>query len=409
VTPQGLSRLPSNGRTRLLLVLACSFAIVQLRALWAGGPPIGISFLSLFASFAYASIGFHYLLAPVAASRHLIIGLMLLMLAVALAFLVAQPANPIWVAKSILIGLGALGILGYTRDILATHSPVRLDRLASLRDALIVPLAVVQVPFFLWTNAQLNPVYDALVFGFEDRLRVPFSYVAMQSYSLAEPFSVIATGCYLGLPIGLSVLGLKQLSSSATSRVLWAVVLAGVCGFALYAICPVVGPVQAFSAPFPVRIPHPSPAEIAPLRVIGHVPRNGMPSLHTVWALLMVFNTRGLAFRWRAAFLTFAVLNVWAAIGHYQHWFMDLVVAVPLAVAIHLAISSARSGSSHAPRISSAAWAALTLLWLLGLRRGFFLEWPTWLAWLAVVLTVALPLWSVARTSVPNQVPPERF
>jgi PAP2 superfamily len=364
-------------RRALFVVLACSFVIVLIHAQWFGGPPVDISFLSAFASFGYASIGCQYVLS--AGSRRSSVTLLSMGIACGAALAAVLQAGPMWMAKGGLIAAGAVGILAYTRDALRAVSPTtRTERLAALRDALIVPLAVVQVPFFLWANARLNPVFDARVYGFEHRLGVPLAHLAMQSYSLAEPFSALASGCYLALPIGLSVIALKQPSSGSMTRLLWAVTLAGACGFMLYAVCPVVGPVQAFSPPYPMRFPALASTGLQPVRILARVPRNGMPSLHTVWALLIVFNTRSQSRRWRATFITFAVLTVWAALGRYQHWFMDLVVAVPLAVCIQVTVVANRTTGSVWRWMASAACAATVVGWLIGCCWAVPCGWRGW-------------------------------
>jgi len=115
-----------------------------------------------------------------------------------------------------------------------------------------------------------------------------------------------------------------------------------------------------------------------------------MPSLHTVWALLILWNAARLGWRWRLPLTLFAALNVWAAIGHYQHWFIDLVVAVPLATALQAAIVDARPGAARR-RAVAAAGAVIGLSWIVALRTGLLLGTPSWLAWLLVVLTVVVP------------------
>jgi ABC-type multidrug transport system permease subunit len=64
-----------------------------------------------------------------------------------------------------------------------------------------------------------------------------------------------------------------------------------------------------------------------------------MPSLHAVWAYLVVFATQGLRRFIRMAAAMFAALTLVAAIEIGGHWFVDLVVALPFAVAVQALVT----------------------------------------------------------------------
>ena len=365
-----------------------------------GGPSIQMSFGSGFACFAYAAIPCHALLAP--RRTHTRRALLVLLLAVVLAGAVVaawEPALRADVAKATLAALGAVGLAQLLYDVIAEPDRAsQLDRLRTLRDALIVPIAVLHVPFFLWTNALVNPVYDARVYAFDAQLAVPLAYWATGAYVALDPLSMVATASYLAMPLGLTIAILKQPQREAGTRLLLASIVAGVAGFLLYRICPVVGPFQAFAIAFPAPLPDVAAVGTLPMHLPSHVPRNGMPSLHTAWALLLLFNVRGMVRPWRAAIAAFAALNICAAIGHYQHWFIDLIVAVPFAAAIQLALVRADPAPALAGRLTRAAVQALLVLgWVVGLREGWLLGVPTWLSWVCVGVTLVLAFASVRR------------
>src|SRR5262249_371665 len=125
-------------------------------------------------------------------------------------------------------------------------------------------------------------------------------------------------------------------------------------------------------------------------------PRNGMPSLHTVWALLVWFNAGTLPASTRRLFRLFAVMNIWAAMGlDDTHWFMDVVVGVPIAVAIQSALlGGVVDGGPRRGRW--AEWvggAALGATWLAAFRVGEpLLSAPALVAWPAVIATICWPL-----------------
>ena len=112
-----------------------------------------------------------------------------------------------------------------------------------------------------------------------------------------------------------------------------------------------------------------------------------MPSLHTAWALLIWFNAQPLPVRLRRGLRLFVIMTLWATMGLEEHWFMDLVVGVPLAVAIQSRAGARRRQRDAAG--STRSCAALTAAWLIGFRTGdTLLRLPMPVAWLAVVATV---------------------
>lgn len=168
---------------------------------------------------------------------------------------------------------------------------------------------------------------------------------------------------------------------------LLAAVGTGIAGFALYAVSPVVGIFPAYGA-----VPPPANSvDAVPMTILSQVPRNGMPSLHTAWAIVIALSALRLSGLWRPALTVFALLNIWAATGAVGHWIMDIVVGVPLAAGVYVAVTPS---PSRATRWTGAIGClALTALWTAGFRIGVPLAGaPGWVAWGAVALTVAVPL-----------------
>ena len=57
---------------------------------------------------------------------------------------------------------------------------------------------------------------------------------------------------------------------------------------------------------------------------VDGAPRNGMPSLHTIWALLIWFSASGVAVPVRRALRAFVLLTMWAVLSpEGSHWLMD--------------------------------------------------------------------------------------
>jgi hypothetical protein len=385
-------------RRWLLPALVVSSAIVHVAAVRGGGPsPLGAFVSNPFASVALAGIFVHYLVATTERiSRERVIQATPVVLVAPLVALAAGggAVAPARLFLFALAGLGVVGAAGYVYDVVrAEGALVRSRRLDDFAAALMLPLAAAQAPWGLWTTYDLNPVYDAHVYAFEERLGLRFSLVGVQSYRF-WPLSGVATACYAALPIGLSLLALKQPTSRRRSRVLVSAVVTGVVGFTLYRVCPVVGPLQAYPDVYPARLPELAPRDIAPLVVALAAPRNGMPSLHAAWALIVAFNMHGLPRAWIVSGWIFVAMTLWAAMGLTDtHWLTDLVVAVPFSVALQSAIVGSWSGPRVRYRLTVFLLCAIwTGLWLAALRTGDIARLPGWVAWLAFVSTVLVPL-----------------
>ena len=382
-------------RQPLCVALPLCVAIVEFLATAAGAPPPSIAVLRHpFACIAAATIYARFLIHEVDTRTRCWI-VYLTPTTLLLAWLEHRQGIPApLLGLNLLFALGVFGVLGFA--LAAWRSSTRDERnrhLRALAQALVLPLAGSMVPFGLWSTYSVNPVYDARIYAFEEILGVRFSLLGVASYRVLFPLSAIATVCYSFLPFGLALVAAKQRSFAREGDVLLATIAAGTIGFFLYFVCPVVGPLQAFAPPYPHALP-PAPPGVPLLTAMTGVPRNGMPSLHTAWALIIWWNARPLPAVWRQVARLFAALTIWAAMGlDDTHWFTDIVVGVPLAVAIQSACVTARVDASRTTWTRMLACAASTAAWLAAFRLGRpLLDAPPLLAWLAVAVSVAWPL-----------------
>lgn len=181
---------------------------------------------------------------------------------------------------------------------------------------------------------------------------VPYFFVLFhRSYSVA----IIASVAYVSLLGAYEVLFALQLRFVDRSVVpaLRVFLIAAVLGFGCYFIFPVVGPAHFFGDSYPSRLPGFAdfvPA-LAPAMVTA---RNGMPSLHFAWALLLVVNVpRELRYA-KAAFALFCFLTLLATLGLGEHFFADLVAALPFAATVQ-AIGLSVNGGGNRKFAGSAA------------------------------------------------------
>jgi len=385
------ARTRGSARGVLFAAVLVSFVFVVARSALLGGPPVVMSYLSMFSCFGYAGmIGPLFYQGSPRARAVLLAATGAVAMIAAAGLAAAELAAPVNLAKALLVSAGAVGVGVYLRAVM--HAPAGDERRAALsaaRDAAILPVAIVQVTFFLWPQIAINPVYDAHILAFERLIGFDMERSVVASYRWIHPVSALATGAYLALPVGLSMVALTQPSSEGKTRVLLALLATGAVGFLLYYICPAVGPTQAFSTLYPDPLPRLSPHEIAPIWTPGRVPRNGMPSLHGVWIVLILLNMRHLGRAWRTALLTFGVLNVWSAVGRYEHWLLDLVISVPMAAALQLMFEGGGRRSPVLRWVFASTCGALTVGWLVGLRTGALVHLPAWAAWAGIILTLA--------------------
>jgi hypothetical protein len=90
----------------------------------------------------------------------------------------------------------------------------------------------------------------------------------------------------------------------------------------------------------------------------------------------------------------FMMLTALAAVGFGEHYFLDLIVAFPYALAIQ-AIATKSAGRFRPLALGS----AMTACWFLALRFApkELCAAPVWLMWALGIVTVAVPLMANAR------------
>jgi hypothetical protein len=384
-------------RRPLLPLVALSAAIVECVAALTGGPRPSVAIVCHpFAAITVASVFCRYIVYDAGShSRKTVVYLTPLAVAAAVVAQRLDVRSPLPMLL-MLCGLGVLGVFGFLLAAWrAADAAERSSYLVQLTDSLVLPIAGSMLAFGLWSTYHVNPVYDLRMQAFDAVLGADFSLIAARTYPLLFPLSGVATACYVTLPIAITMIAAAQTDSRRQSDVLTASIAAGACGFALYFVCPSVGTHNAFVAP-PPSLPASVPTAVLLFTAIADVSRNAMPSLHAVWALLLWFNAEPLAVRWRRALRVFAVMNIWAAMGPGEHWMMDLVVAVPIAVAIQLTFVDRPFALRRLVDVASCV--ALAAMWLIGFRLGApLLSVPAGVAWMMAAATVCWPLSCLAR------------
>lgn len=124
---------------------------------------------------------------------------------------------------------------------------------------------------------------------------------------------------YASLPLALALAWALERSRT----LLRSAVIGAVAALPLYFLVPAVGPQYAFSG---------FPSPMATPAVPGFHPRNCFPSMHLSWALLIALNARGRI--WRMVAIVYAGLTAVVTVASGEHYFIDLIVAIPFTFAV---------------------------------------------------------------------------
>ena len=229
----------------------------------------------------------------------------------------------------------------------------------------VIPLVwPIAAKFVLGASAMMLPItFDRYLYAADGGFGFQPAFAGAQLL-LANPWLWHTSEfCYANLPVAIMLLYLLLRSNCGEEQANAFVRLAGalaIAGFALYFVCPAVGPAGAFPADFPNQPPVVSVIPSAmPL-----IERNCMPSLHTAWTLAMLLCAAPLAKWLRYSLLVFAGLTLLYTISGGGHYFVDMVVAIPFTVAVQYACQS----RWRSPEFCANAMAVF--LWLVLVRFG---------------------------------------
>ncbi|HEY6476909.1 MAG TPA: phosphatase PAP2 family protein [Polyangia bacterium] len=218
----------------------------------------------------------------------------------------------------------------------------------------------------------LHPrVFDPVVMALDGAFGQP-SFLVGRVAEKHPALLTLMSLTYLLLPVMMAAIIAveRRRAPGATRDVLRPILLAAAIGYLLYQIYPVVGPEPLLGARFPGGpIVPPGPDRDVLVAALTE-PRNCMPSLHVGWALLLYWRGRKLGGVARLATGLWLPLTALATLANGQHYFIDLVVAVPFAALVDLlaerpapvAAKRARAWLIVTASVSLLAWYATLLL-----------------------------------------------
>lgn len=250
-----------------------------------------------------------------------------------------------------------------------------------------------------WTARYLPWTFDNYFYAFDGLLPFPIAQTIEKTVSSRRwAWSILEVVYYSLFVVAFAFIRMQYQNGTSSGHLLSRWLLVGLLGFGLYFIVPGVGPKVAFYLKANASLPVPANVPLALMHHGGSEPRNAMPSLHTAWAFLLVI----VALRMSMAALigagVFAFATLLATLGLGEHYFVDLVVALPFVVAVHALVSlfDGHAGKRRSATVALAAGLLFTA-WLptIELGTGYLREIP-WVASSFVLGTIIVSVWLVA-------------
>ena len=297
---------------------------------------------------------------------------------IALTLLVGAVAGETTTVQGV-IGFGLASALLLGGEAIGSRSD-RTEALLYLLPALVALIFTLEVAMFLEFISRFHPLTNDGIALLADRSFGSDISFDVGRLFLAHPvLAAICTAIYLAPPPALIFVYALQVKRRPHPPidVITLLLLSGGIGYALYFLFPVSGPKFAFAG-----FPHSAPAIAAAPLAVPPAPRNAVPSLHMASALMAWTWARryGRAASWTA--FIFVLGTFLATMGLGEHYFFDLVVAMPFTIAVQALL---------VPRIPLRRRAALfsgsASLYAIWLAHAFYPR--TAFAWVLLAVTLA--------------------
>jgi len=317
--------------------------------------------------------------------------------------------------KAAMLGLGSFLVLG----IAATKSSgIERKRLfVLLGPALGLVCFIFAVQHALNLTGRIYPkTFDLYLYAFDGSFGFQPSFALGRLFHACAPVRILGYLTYQTLPLAMALVYLGYIDPRAT-RPNWNLLRlffgTGVLGWLFYNFVPAVGPLYAFPGAFPYVAPSQLQHGLERISVNPDFPRNAIPSLHMTWVLLLWWSCRPFP-RWaRITALLYLLVTFIATMGIGEHYFVDLVAAVPFALTVE---ALCQSSIPLRPRLLPLfAGLALTFMWLALVRFGTpLLLKSSVIPWMLAALSTAAVLFLEPRLTAlfphaPASTPPHQF
>lgn len=294
------------------------------------------------------------------------------------------------------LGVWAAGLLLQLRETVRSRGEERRQALDMLLAQFALPAGIALIFFGnSIVRVSVPMTFDPALYVIDGLLPVPVARLVADFAAAHDWAHAILSIVYHSLfATFATIIVLDRRVGDHPGKFISLVMLVGLLGFLLYFIAPGVGPQVAFYDRYGGMLPDPAKVELVRFAAPIAAPRNAMPSLHTTYTLVMLIAAVRFGAGWLAVAGLFTLLTVLSTMGLREHYVIDLVVAVPLALAITWFLAAFDREAPTARFLARAGIAfAIVLAWLLAVRLGTatMREFP-WLASAFVLATLAVAL-----------------
>jgi PAP2 superfamily len=290
-----------------------------------------------------------------------------------------------------LLGVCSLGLLAFRRTWSAGEER-KLLQYALLPPLLFVLLGYASSALLEITDSLHPTTLDLFLNNFDASLGLQPSFEVGQLVLRSRWFTRIALLFYFALPIPVMLIYAKQLirQETAAMTAFLGFFVVGPVGVIFYNLLPACGPVYVFGSKFPFEpLSNQQVKEMLVHPVVISGIRNAFPSLHVAWALLACWYAEGLS-NWAKFFaLLFLTGTVLATLGLGEHYFIDLVAALPFALMIKAVCALQIPWLDRHRCVPFLGGLLLVLSWIVLLRYGLSIMWlSTLIPWTLIACTL---------------------
>lgn len=237
-----------------------------------------------------------------------------------------------------MLGLGSFLVLGLRAVIEDGKDRERV--FWALLPATVLVFFIVGSQHSLNMGSMMRPTtYDLYTFLFDGSLGFQPAFAMGKLFHEHARLYKFGAFTYTGITLGIALLYAVHLHYRPGFN--WEIIEilfgAAIIGYLFFAIFPVCGPRYGFPAYYPnVPVSYSQLKLVAPemISIARRYPRNGVPSLHMSWAILMWWSCRRLP-RWmQAAAVVYVLVTLVDTMGVGEHYAFDLVVAFPFSLSM---------------------------------------------------------------------------
>lgn len=293
-----------------------------------------------------------------------------------------------------MLGLGSFLVLGLRA--IWTSGDDRRRIFWALLPAAVLVFFIVGSQHSLNLGSMLRPrTYDLYTFLFDGSLGLEPSFALGTLFQQHRWLYDFGAFTYTGITFGIAIVYAIHLHyrQDFTWDILEALFGAALIGYLFFAIFPVCGPRYGFPAYYPnlpITYEQMKSVPLEMVLILRRFPRNGVPSLHMSWAILMWWSCRRLP-RWtQAVGLLYVLITFMDTLGVGEHYLFDLVVAFPFSLSMEALLVTRAPLASRQRWLPAVVGFAVFLGWLALCAFGLpFLFLTPAIPWTLVLISTA--------------------